>query len=52
MTDNSEQAPSQKNRYCVKFNDSLRNLGQVKVSLYVLCVEAITVLHIEGKRYQ
>ena len=35
MVDNSEPAPSKKNKYCVKFNDSLRNLGQVKV--FALC---------------
>ena len=49
MVDNSEPAPSKKKRYCVKFNDSLRNLGQVKVLLYVLCIEAISVLHMEEK---
>ena len=49
MADNSEPALSKKKRYCVKFNDSLRNLGQVKVLLYVLCVEAISVLHMEEK---
>ena len=37
MEDNSEPALSKKKRYCVKFNDSLRNLRQVKVLLYVLC---------------
>ena len=47
MADNPEPAPSKKKRYNVKFNDSLRNLGQVKVLLYVLCVEAISVLHME-----
>ena len=49
MGDNSEPAPSKKKRYCVKFNNSLRNLGQVKVLLYVLCIEAISVLHMEEK---
>ena len=49
MADNSEPALSKKKRYCVKFNYSLRNLGQVKVLLYVLCVEAISVLHMEEK---
>ena len=49
MADNSEPAPSKKKRYCVKFNDLLRNIGQVKVLLYVLCVEAISVLHMEEK---
>ena len=39
----------QRKRYCVKFNDSLRNLGQVKVLLYVLCVEATSMLHMEDK---
>ena len=33
----------------MKFNDSLKNLGQVKVLLCVLCVEAISVLHIDEK---
>ena len=46
MVDNPEPALSKRKRY-VKFNDSLRNLGQVKVLLYVLCVEAISVLHME-----
>ena len=49
MADNSEPVPSNKKRYCVKFNDSLRNLGQVKVLLYVLCAEVISVLHMEEK---
>ena len=49
MADNSEPAPSKKKRYCVKFNESLRNLRQVKVLLYVLCVEVISVLHMEEK---
>ena len=49
MADNSEPVPSNKKRYCVKFNDSLRNLGQVKVLLYVLYVEVISVLHMEEK---
>ena len=49
MGDNSEPAPSKKKRYCVKFNNSLRNLGKVKVLLYVLCIEAISVLHMEKK---
>ena len=49
MADNSEPAPSKKKRYCVKFNGSLRNLGQVKVLLYVMCVEAISLLHMEEK---
>ena len=49
MANNSEPAPSKKKRYCVKFNDSLRNLGQVKVLLYVLCVEATSMLHMEEK---
>ena len=49
MTNNSEPAPSNKKRYCVKFNDSLRNLGKVKVLLYVLCAETISVLHMEEK---
>ena len=31
----------------MKFNDSLKNLEQVKVLLYVLCVEAISVLYME-----
>ena len=47
MADNSEPAPSKKKRYCVKFNDLLRNIGQVKVLLYVMCVEAISVLLME-----
>ena len=49
MADNSEPAPSKEKRYCVKFNGSLRNLGQVKVLLYALCVEVISVLHMEEK---
>ena len=49
MADNSEPVPSTKKRYCVKFYNSLRNLGQVKVLFYVLCVEAISVLHMEEK---
>ena len=49
MADNSEPVPSKKKRYCVKLYNSLRNLGQVKVLLYVLCVEAISVLHMEEK---
>ena len=49
MADNSEPAPSKKKRYCVKFNDSLRNRGQVKILLYVRCVEAISVFHMEEK---
>ena len=49
MADNSEPVPSKKKRYCMKFYNSLRNLGQVKVLLYVLCVEAISVLHMEEK---
>ena len=48
MVDNAEPALSKKKR-CVKFKDSLRNLRQVKVLLYVLCVEAITVLCMEEK---
>ena len=56
MAENSEPAPSQKNKYCVKFNDlwcnnfkSSRNAVQVKVLLYVLCVEAISVLYMDEK---
>ena len=49
MAGNSEPAPSKKKRYCVKFNNSLRNLGQVKVLLYKLYIEAISVLHMEKK---
>ena len=49
MVDNSEPFLSKKKRDCVKFNDSLRNLGQVKVLFYVLCLEAISVLHMEEK---
>ena len=49
MADNSEPAPSKKNEYCVKLNDSLRNLGEVKVLLYILCVKAISALHMKEK---
>ena len=41
MADNSEPAPSKEKRHCVKFNDLLRNLGELKVLIYVLCAEAI-----------
>ena len=37
IADNSEAAPSKKKRNCVKFNDSLKNLGQVKVC-FMYCV--------------
>ena len=37
-------APSKKKTYCVKLSDSLKNLGQVKVLLYVLCVEEKIIL--------
>ena len=37
MADNLEPGSSKKKRCCVKFKDSLRNLRQVKVLLYVLC---------------
>ena len=47
MADNPEPAPLKKKIYYVKFNNSLRNFGQVKVLLYVLCVETISVLHME-----
>ena len=50
MADTSEPAPSKRKRYCVKFNDSLKNFGQVKVLLYVLYVEAISVLHMEENK--
>ena len=42
----------QRKRYCVKLNDShsFRNLGQVKVLLYVPCVKTTSVLHMEEKR--
>ena len=43
-------------KYCVKFKDSdvinstyFRNPGKVKALLYVLCVEAISVLYMEEK---
>ena len=49
ISDNLEPPPSKKKRYCVKFNDSLKNLGQVKILFCVLCVETISVLHMDKK---
>ena len=45
MVNNSEPAPSKKKRYSVKFNDSLRNLGQVKVLLHILCLSGFSVAY-------
>ena len=54
MVDDSEAAPSMKKKYYstirgVKSWNSFRNPGKVKVLLYELCVEAISVLYIEEK---
>ena len=56
MADNSEPAPSKNKKNCAKFNDSrckrfkfFRNLGKMMVLHCVLCVEAISVLHMEEK---
>ena len=53
MANNSESAPSKKKKHCLKFNYlwcnklKFRNPGQVKVLRYIMCEEAILVLHME-----
>ena len=53
MGDNSEPVLSRKKRYGVKFNDSnfrlIQKSWEGEVLLYVPCIEATSVLHMEEK---